>query len=229
MNVIAHSMGGLDARYAISRLGLGDRVASLTTIGTPHRGTPLADRGTLALGEWQSLRGVLDTLGANVDGLYDLRTDRMERFNLAVEDQPGVWYSSVVGTVAKEHSPINTLLVPGHAYLRRTAGDNDGIVPAESQKWGEVLGEVHADHWEQIGWSRRFDARGSTPSWPSTWRSGGCSSGQCSRRTRRAAIGNRTSDDALLVQRADGPHVREHGTGFGHVEAAGAARQNAVH
>jgi triacylglycerol lipase len=43
VNVIAHSMGGLDARYAISRLGLDARVASLTTIGTPHRGTPIAD------------------------------------------------------------------------------------------------------------------------------------------------------------------------------------------
>src|SRR5216683_4020621 len=38
VNVIAHSMGGLDARYAISRLGLRDRVASLVTIGTPTRG-----------------------------------------------------------------------------------------------------------------------------------------------------------------------------------------------
>jgi hypothetical protein len=43
VNIVAHSMGGLDARYAISVLGLGDRVASLTTIGTPHHGTPLAD------------------------------------------------------------------------------------------------------------------------------------------------------------------------------------------
>src|SRR5229473_2491236 len=45
VNVIAHSMGGLDARYAISRLGLRDRVASLVTIGTPHQGTPVADLG----------------------------------------------------------------------------------------------------------------------------------------------------------------------------------------
>src|SRR5256885_2765355 len=43
VNVIAHSMGGLDARYAISRLGLEGRVASLVTVGTPHLGTPLAD------------------------------------------------------------------------------------------------------------------------------------------------------------------------------------------
>src|SRR5436853_4752530 len=42
-NVIAHSMGGLDARFAIARLGLADRIASLVTIGAPHHGTPLAD------------------------------------------------------------------------------------------------------------------------------------------------------------------------------------------
>ena len=51
VNIIAHSMGGLDARYMISTLSMdtGSRspmaewVASLTTIGTPHRGTPFAD------------------------------------------------------------------------------------------------------------------------------------------------------------------------------------------
>ncbi|HEY6879113.1 MAG TPA: hypothetical protein VI299_13900, partial [Polyangiales bacterium] len=38
VNIIAHSMGGLDARLAIARHGLSERVASLTTIGTPHHG-----------------------------------------------------------------------------------------------------------------------------------------------------------------------------------------------
>src|SRR5215207_6107385 len=45
VHLIAHSMGGLDARYMISRLGMADRVLSLTTLGTPHRGSPLADWG----------------------------------------------------------------------------------------------------------------------------------------------------------------------------------------
>src|SRR5512145_1313669 len=43
VNVVAHSMGGLDARYALAKLGLRKKVASLVTVGTPHRGTPLAD------------------------------------------------------------------------------------------------------------------------------------------------------------------------------------------
>ncbi|WP_447978507.1 esterase/lipase family protein [Candidatus Nitrospira bockiana] len=42
VHVIAHSMGGLDARWAIAMEGLAGRVASLTTIGTPHRGSSIA-------------------------------------------------------------------------------------------------------------------------------------------------------------------------------------------
>jgi triacylglycerol lipase len=44
VHLIAHSMGGLDARVLISGLGYGDRVATLTTVATPHRGTNVADR-----------------------------------------------------------------------------------------------------------------------------------------------------------------------------------------
>ena len=36
-HLIGHSMGGLDSRYLISRLGLQDQAKSLTTVGTPHR------------------------------------------------------------------------------------------------------------------------------------------------------------------------------------------------
>ncbi len=45
VHIIAHSMGGLDARYMISPQGMNkaERVLSLTTLCTPHRGTPVAD------------------------------------------------------------------------------------------------------------------------------------------------------------------------------------------
>lgn len=36
-------------------------------------------------------------------------------------------------------------------------GDSDGLVPASSQRWGEVIAEVEADHWAQIGWSDGAD------------------------------------------------------------------------
>jgi triacylglycerol lipase len=45
IHIVAHSMGGLDARYLISSQGLkrASWFASVTTISTPHRGSQLAD------------------------------------------------------------------------------------------------------------------------------------------------------------------------------------------
>ncbi|MFO0671278.1 MAG: alpha/beta fold hydrolase [Polyangiaceae bacterium] len=43
VHLIAHSMGGLDARALIGGLHYGDRVKTLTTIASPHHGTAIAD------------------------------------------------------------------------------------------------------------------------------------------------------------------------------------------
>lgn len=57
VNLVAHSMGGLDSRYLISVLGYGDRVASLTTISSPHRGTAVADYALKILPDSESHAG----------------------------------------------------------------------------------------------------------------------------------------------------------------------------
>jgi len=152
VNLIAHSMGGLDARYAIARLGLADRVASLTTIATPHHGTPLASLGINLLG---GLRPLVATF-VDLDGFHDVTAERMAAFNRDVPDAPGVVYASVVGR--SDSGKMNPLLWASYAYLSQCAGENDGIVPATSQRWAEVVREVEADHWAQVGWSRFFDA-----------------------------------------------------------------------
>lgn len=146
INVIAHSMGGLDARFAIARLGLAGRVASLVTIGTPHQGTKVA---ALPVS-----RGIARLL--RIEALSDLTPSALERFNRDVPDADGVAYYSVVGSSDRGHT--HPLLWPTHAYLSANGGRNDGLVPAASQRWGTVLGEVEADHWAQVGWSRHFDA-----------------------------------------------------------------------
>jgi triacylglycerol lipase len=156
VNIIAHSMGGLDARYAIAKLGLSGRVASLVTIGTPHRGTPLADIGSHVLGETLRLRRMLGALGMDVAGFDDLTTARMAAFNEEVSDARGVWYASVVAHASGRS--VHPLLWPTHRVLTEHGGPNDGLVPLASQAWGEVVAEIEADHWAQIGWSRHFDA-----------------------------------------------------------------------
>ncbi|HEX2675762.1 MAG TPA: alpha/beta fold hydrolase [Polyangiales bacterium] len=157
VNIVAHSMGGLDARYAISRLGVHRRVASLTTIGTPHHGTPLAD-GTAYLAGFNLALKLMDSLGADLAGFQDLGTKRMQAFNDAVPDVDEVAYASYSGWLPKGAS-VHQLLLPTFALLHRTVGNNDGIVPADSQSWGQSLGAVAADHWAQIGWSNGFDVK----------------------------------------------------------------------
>ncbi|MBR5285336.1 MAG: triacylglycerol lipase, partial [Clostridia bacterium] len=43
LNIIAHSKGGLDCRYAIEHYGAGKYIASLTTVNSPHRGCEFAE------------------------------------------------------------------------------------------------------------------------------------------------------------------------------------------
>jgi triacylglycerol lipase len=162
VNLVAHSMGGLDARYAIARLGLDRRVASLTTLGTPHRGTPLADvahgllQGKLGLGK------LCDRAGLRFDALADLTTARMARFNQEIPDARGVDYGCYLASIKGGFDEVNALLWPTYLYLSRL-GENDGVVPVSSQPWGEVMGQISADHWAQIGWARpaaSFDVLG---------------------------------------------------------------------
>ncbi|WP_344810546.1 esterase/lipase family protein [Microlunatus aurantiacus] len=47
VHVIGHSLGGLITRYYVQRMGGHERVHTVVTLGTPHRGTALARAGSL--------------------------------------------------------------------------------------------------------------------------------------------------------------------------------------
>jgi triacylglycerol lipase len=162
VDIIAHSLGGLDARYALAKLGLDKRVRALVTIGTPHRGTPVADlamEGPLGLA-----RRAIGKLGIQIHALDWLSTAALDRFNADVRDVPGVRYACVVAGIRDPKTPIALAIQPAHAYLRRVSGPNDGLVPISSQYWGETLAEIEADHFAQVGWRMTmrgtFDALG---------------------------------------------------------------------
>lgn len=157
VHLVAHSMGGLDARWAIARLGLHERVASLTTIGTPHYGTPLADAALHLVRRSRSLARGLARIGLSCEALADLSVAAMRAWNHEVADVPGVHYASYVTTPLRARDVAPPLLPP-YALLAALSGDNDGVVPAWSQPWGDVRGRLDADHWGAVGWSRTFDA-----------------------------------------------------------------------
>ncbi len=156
VNIVAHSMGGLDARYLAAKLALAGRVASIVTVGTPHRGTPLADFGA---GLWlvaPTTKLLMDKSGFDAHGMLELTTARMAQFNREVTDQEGIFYGSWLAKAS--FMLINPLLLPTWQLLRMKAGDNDGLVPVSSQQWGETCGTIEADHWGQVGWALGFDA-----------------------------------------------------------------------
>lgn len=158
VNIIAHSMGGLDARYAASRLSASRRIASIVTVGTPHRGTPLADLGA---GLWlvaPATKLLMEKGGFDAHGLLELTTDRMRRFNDEVVDQEGIFYGHWLARAS--FRSLNPMLLPTWQVLRMKSGDNDGLVPASSQAWGVRCGTIEADHWAQVGWALGFDAPG---------------------------------------------------------------------
>jgi pimeloyl-ACP methyl ester carboxylesterase len=98
VNVVAHSMGGLDARYMITKLGMGHRVASLTTLSTPHHGSFYADFARKYIGNWQGLSWLAGKAKIDHTALRDLTTAYMaDEFNPVVPDDPGVAYFSYAG------------------------------------------------------------------------------------------------------------------------------------
>lgn len=164
VNIIAHSMGGLDARHMIVDKGMADKVATLVTIGTPHLGTILADH--LIDNGGFLLEAVLSSI-INLKGFDDLRITACEEFNRRAEDQEatnGVNYRTFAG--AEELTLVFAPLVPSWMFINAHAGKNDGLVPVTSQAWkSELVANdgrrkpivqkdfpVAADHLNEVGW-----------------------------------------------------------------------------
>ena len=75
VHVIGHSKGGLIARRYIQRYGGARRVKSLTTLGTPHHGTPTAALALPVFAVGTSLRDLLPR-SALIRELHDERVPR---------------------------------------------------------------------------------------------------------------------------------------------------------
>jgi triacylglycerol lipase len=165
VHIVGHSMGGLDARFAVSPANdenVADRVASVTTIGTPHRGSQVAD--VLTADNWldrirpflPQLVGPLQDLVQNVDlttgGIQDLTSHAAVEFNRLYADHPGVKYFSFVGSGRNGSRTTCKLLVPTQMIIRlRSTAANDGLVTVDSAKWGTVVADWPVDHADEIG------------------------------------------------------------------------------
>jgi triacylglycerol lipase len=175
VHIIAHSMGGLDARHMIVKLKMDSRVASLTTIGTPHHGSSLADWGQRNGGEpvIEKFQGILD-----LSGLLNLTTEFCRGLNAELEPSEAV-NKVFYQTYSSSDEEANVFL-PLHWSWKiinaaEAGGDgrNDGLVGLASQKWepafaksaGAIKFEQHdfpvpADHLNQVGYWTPSQLRG---------------------------------------------------------------------
>ncbi|MBQ3490152.1 MAG: triacylglycerol lipase [Clostridia bacterium] len=146
VNIIAHSKGGLDCRYAISEFGLAPYVASITTVNTPHRGCLFAERLLYVIPE--SIKNkvatvyntTLTTLGdENPDFLAaigDLTAEACQKRNESLTFPKGIFAQSIGSVMECPHKgqfPLNL----SYRFVKNFDGENDGLVGESSFAWGE--------------------------------------------------------------------------------------------
>lgn len=146
LNLLGHSQGGLDARIAASSAGtgLGDRIASITTVATPHLGIPIDLAGLLVL-----------------FGIQDFTERAAADFNATYLDDPYVDYYSWGGRTcgALEFrclletggEVVDPFLSVFYSLIKLQGYENDGLVTVPSAHWGTYLGTIPADHMDEVG------------------------------------------------------------------------------
>lgn len=151
VNIIAHSRGGLEARYLIGSLGMDYAVASLTTISTPHYGVKAMNAaaampdglyrfGSCFVNLWFKMLGDKNpdffTSSRQLSEIY------CREFNRANPDKEPVYYQSYAAEMKYFFSDLNFILL--NPLIRITDGSNDGLCPVESAKWGDFKGVIRS-------------------------------------------------------------------------------------
>lgn len=158
VHLIGHSQGGLVSRYMVKHLGYAGKVASITSVNTPHRGAPVADMVFAVVPKWlQPFIGAVCNTFARLfyrdarsqDSIAmgkSLTVATCATFNNNTPNVSTVKYysfgSNMTWADLIQH-PIMGMTYPatwagGLAYSQGSA--NDGIVPLSSQKWGTWKG-----------------------------------------------------------------------------------------
>lgn len=147
VNIIAHSKGGLDCRYALSVLGVGSKVASLTTISTPHHGSKTMDL-LMKFPEpfirfvgfctdcWFRMLG--DKKPNSYKVFHAFTTAAAAKFNAATPDCEGVMYQSYAFVMKTPFSDIFMGLP--NFVIGLIEGENDGLLTPDAVKWGIFRG-----------------------------------------------------------------------------------------
>jgi len=148
VNILAHSKGGLEARYLVNH-GYHDKVASITTIDTPHHGSHTIDF-LLKSPKWMVKAAAKGTdlwmkiLGDKNPDSYTcfdcLTTKTAEKFNIDNPTPDDIYCQSYAFKCSSSFSDIFFCIT--YPVVRRFDGENDGMVSVSSSEWANFKG-VH--------------------------------------------------------------------------------------
>ncbi|MGE4484955.1 MAG: esterase/lipase family protein [Oscillospiraceae bacterium] len=166
VNLIGHSKGGLEIRMVASSLGMGDKIASITTIATPHNGSKTIDRllkapknifniAAFAVDNWIKLVG--DKKPDFLTVCREFSTEHMRQFNYENPDCPGVFYQSYACLLSHPFSDIN--LTTANIVIKLIEGENDGLVTVSSAAWGKTNKVLRSANWRGISHIDAIDVR----------------------------------------------------------------------
>ncbi len=146
LNIIAHSKGGLDCRYAIENLGMGQYVASLTTISTPHKGCEYADyllnkipektKNFVARRYNNTLKKLGDHKPDFLAAMHDLTASACAEFN-EKHPTPDYFFTQSIGSLIPKNARFGDPFDVITRFIRKSDGTNDGLVGEDSFPWGE--------------------------------------------------------------------------------------------
>ena len=163
IHIIAHSMGGLDSRILIARnlngLATPGRLASLTTLSTPHRGSPVAD---LIVGPrpddarrilYDAVSGAIELFGIDIGALANLTTAAASIVPDVIATHKHIRYRSYFACGRPGPLPTCLALAPTHHYILALTGqENDGVVEKSSAMYGEFQTPFwRCDHADMVG------------------------------------------------------------------------------
>lgn len=147
VNIIAHSKGGLEARYMLSSLDMKDKIASLTTLATPHNGSETVDF-LMKFPDFIIKFGckicdlVYRIMGDKNPDTYraidSFTTKSADKFNIENKDVLGVYYQSYAFVMSSCFSDI-FMTIP-NIVVKFFEGENDGLVSAKNAEWTNFKG-----------------------------------------------------------------------------------------
>ena len=166
LNVIAHSKGGLEIRYVISTMGMGDKIASVTTINTPHHGSITVDKllvvpdvliriGCKCTDVWMRILG--DKKPDTYAAIQAFRTNKAEEFNQQNPDVAGIYYQSYAFVMKHAFSDIFMCWTYPVVYLFE--GENDGLLPPRATEWTNFRGIYRSNSGRGISHCDQVDMR----------------------------------------------------------------------